>query len=140
MHKSYSFVNTFSVAFQHLKYLHLVSLQKDGYRMPKENLFPVTNLVRSSIIRQHCFNESLIGGMEDWDLWMKLANNGYWGYTIREILFWYRIKPPDQRWEHISIDSNKAKAKMIERMTVLYPKVYTQGLPVIHQPQVIDFV
>jgi hypothetical protein len=30
-------------------------------------------------------------GMEDWDFLMKLADNNIWGYTIKEIQFWYRI-------------------------------------------------
>src|SRR5687767_9861758 len=38
------------------------------------------------------FNSSLIHGMEDWDLWLRIADMGYWGYTMPEFMFWYYRK------------------------------------------------
>ncbi|GAA5865674.1 hypothetical protein JCM3774_004960 [Rhodotorula dairenensis] len=40
-------------------------------------------------------------GGEDWDFWMCLAEHGYWGGSLLEPLYWYRVNPPSfrsKRW------------------------------------------
>ncbi|POY75525.1 hypothetical protein BMF94_1428 [Rhodotorula taiwanensis] len=47
-----------------------------------------------------------IGG-EDWDFWLCLAENGHWGGTVPEPLFWYRGNEATfrkQRWGNLFVD------------------------------------
>ncbi|MBZ9686386.1 glycosyltransferase family 2 protein [Clostridium estertheticum] len=36
------------------------------------------------------YNEQMNEGFEDWDFWVSLAQQGWLGYTLEEILFYYR--------------------------------------------------
>jgi glycosyltransferase involved in cell wall biosynthesis len=38
------------------------------------------------------YNEQLIKGREDWDFWLRMAEQGHFGYRIEEVLFYYRKK------------------------------------------------
>jgi glycosyltransferase involved in cell wall biosynthesis len=53
------------------------------------------------------YDESLIHGWEDWDLWIKLLNTKAEVYRIEDILFFYRIKNESRS---ITIDTDNEKA------------------------------
>lgn len=38
------------------------------------------------------YDDSRTGGLEDWDYTLKLMNQGRWGYTVPEYVFWYRTR------------------------------------------------
>ncbi|WP_281888531.1 glycosyltransferase [Paenibacillus sp. YYML68] len=54
------------------------------------------NIVGNSLIRRSAweavggYDESMRGGYEDWDFWIKLSEGGWTGYQIQEPLFFYR--------------------------------------------------
>jgi GT2 family glycosyltransferase len=76
-----------------------VFTQRTGYhhgnQILTENLLAISQLVRTDALKEvGMFNSSIVHGMEDWDLWLKMAQRGMWGYTLPEFLFWYHRKPP----------------------------------------------
>ena len=55
------------------------------------NLHPVTALVRRDRFEEAGgFDESLVRGYEDWDLWLRFASRGWRGVRVREPLFVWR--------------------------------------------------
>jgi glycosyltransferase involved in cell wall biosynthesis len=60
------------------------------------NLHPVTTLVRCSCFEAvGGFDESMTGGYEDWDLWIKFVERGWRGVRVREPLFVWRRHSDD---------------------------------------------
>ncbi|GAA5886968.1 hypothetical protein JCM6882_009401 [Rhodosporidiobolus microsporus] len=59
-----------------------------------------------------------VGG-EDWDFWMCLAENGHWGGTVPEPLYWYRGNPAafrQSRWGNMFVDGfSSLKARIQEK-------------------------
>ncbi|BGP14400.1 hypothetical protein JCM10213v2_002347 [Rhodosporidiobolus nylandii] len=57
-------------------------------------------------------------GGEDWDFWMCLAENGYWGGSILEPLYWYRVNPAtfrSKRWGNTFVNGFEALKAHIHR-------------------------
>jgi hypothetical protein len=73
-------------------------------------------------------NHIKVEGMEDWDLWIRCLDYGYWGYTIPEFLYWYRSSPPG-KWRSISDPArfSEFKANLKEK----YPTAYSNKVPQI---------
>ncbi|GAA6009920.1 hypothetical protein JCM10207_002158 [Rhodosporidiobolus poonsookiae] len=63
-----------------------------------------------------------VGG-EDWDFWMCLAENGHWGGTVPEPLYWYRGNPAafrQSRWGNMFVDGfSSLKARIQEKHAAL---------------------
>jgi glycosyltransferase involved in cell wall biosynthesis len=80
-------------------------LWKHGFHDNELTLTQENMMTHQVIIRRDAFlacggyDESIIRGHEDWDLWLNLARAGYWGYTIPEFLTWYRNQPNSRRAE-----------------------------------------
>ncbi|BGP68917.1 hypothetical protein NBRC10513v2_002253 [Rhodotorula toruloides] len=56
-------------------------------------------------------------GGEDWDFWMCLAEHGYWGGSLLEPLYWYRVNSPkfrSQRWGKTFVDGFGALKRHIQ--------------------------
>jgi len=64
---------------------------------------------RDAFLAAGGYDESIRRGHEDWDLWLNLAEAGYWGYTIPEYLTWYRTQETSRRLETEG-DKRQAKA------------------------------
>ena len=63
----------------------------DPLLMMITNLHPVTTLVRRSCFEAvGGFDETMRGGYEDWDLWLKFVERGWRGVGVREPLFTWR--------------------------------------------------
>lgn len=63
----------------------------DPLLMMITNIHPVTTLVRRDRFEAvGGFNESMRGGYEDWDLWLKFVERGWRGVRVREPLFVWR--------------------------------------------------
>jgi len=98
-HPEYAFVNGWSVAFGAQRHLW-----DKGFGREEE--FLTRNLVTGrAMIRRRAFDaaggydESLVDGFEDWDLWLRCADRGIWGATIPEYLDWFRRRDPPAEWE-----------------------------------------
>ena len=74
--------------------------------------------------------------MEDWDFWLTMMENGSWGYTLPEFLFWYRTNPKSfrrKRWPNLFESYPAEAAKIQEKHSALrsglpikLPKKYSQ--------------
>jgi glycosyltransferase involved in cell wall biosynthesis len=82
----------------------LVELGTGIWRVPEwdpillmiTNLHPVTTLVRRECFEgAGGFDESMRGGYEDWDLWLRFAERGWRGVRVPEPLFIWRRHSPD---------------------------------------------
>ena len=86
------------------------------------NLFLERNPVNvMSLVRREAleavggFDAGLVHGMEDWDLWLKLASHGYWGAGIPEFLDWYRRRPDHaDRWQSWTQSGHRGHARAVE--------------------------
>jgi glycosyltransferase involved in cell wall biosynthesis len=68
----------------------------DPVLMMITNLHPVTTLIRRDRFEAvGGFDESLTGGYEDWDLWLRFIERGWRGVRVREPLFNWRRHSPD---------------------------------------------
>lgn len=58
--------------------------------LKKANFIPVCALIRSSVLRDHPFDEQFKGVCEDWHFFLTLAEHGIHGVLLDEPLFTYR--------------------------------------------------
>ncbi len=109
-------------------------LWRKGFHEPegflRENCATITAMLRREVFLQvGGFDESIQLGMEDWDLWLKLASRGYWGGTIPEFLDWYRRRPAEQRpWT--DIDRGERQQRFRDALAQRYPAVFGRGISV----------
>jgi len=100
-HPDFAMAGAWSVGFAYNHYVWMNGFQQ-GDRNLRENTITVATVMKTDVLRSvGGFDEKLTTGMEDWDLWMRMADNGHWGYTIEEFHFWYRVSPPG-KWSMIS--------------------------------------
>lgn len=112
-HPEFSLVNAWSLGFAYNHYVWMNGFQQ-GDRNLKENTITVATVMRTQVLRDvGGFDAALRTGMEDWDLWLRMADNGHWGYTLEEFHFWYRVSPPG-KWSAIS-NATVFKAYVDER-------------------------
>ena len=84
------------------------------------------------------YDESIHGGLEDWDFWLRCANQGEWGSTVPEYLDWYRRRETHQdRWTNW--DGGERQQAFRERLQQRYAALWQTGFPCI-QVQVEDIL
>jgi len=89
-HTEFGFCNAWTVNFGEEEFLWRIGFER-GKDHLKANSGPIFSVVRREAFQASGgFDTSITFGHEDWDFWLALANAGYWGYTIREYLQWYR--------------------------------------------------
>ncbi len=97
---------------------------------PKENLTPVnfvstnqqtcTTLFRKEMWKElGGYDESMIHGYEDWELWIRATKNGWIGLQIDEPLFFYRRKA-----DSMITNSRDRDASIKEQIVRLHPDIY----------------
>jgi glycosyltransferase involved in cell wall biosynthesis len=126
-HPQYSFVASYHVAFGGLNYLWTGGFH-DGVMNTERNRVSMMCAVRKSVHNAvGGFDETIRGGLEDWEFWMRCAAHGYWGATIPEYLAWYRVRQDhSDRWENLQ------ETRLNEFQTLLknkYPNLYQGGFP-----------
>ena len=105
-----SFVKGKTVGFAGDRYLWDRGFH-EGRAFVDENLATATAMVRRSAWKAvGGFDETIRGGMEDWDFWLRLAEHGHWGGTINEYLDWYRRRDNQHADWH-----NLASSRGLER-------------------------
>jgi GT2 family glycosyltransferase len=125
----YSFVHGYSVGFGALKYLWQRGFSSGSMSLD-ENQIDHTSMVRCDVHQAvGGFDESITGGLEDWEFWLRCANSQYWGNTIPEYLNWYRRRPTQgDRWSNWSEQGLKPfRDKLRQR----YPALWKGGFPKI---------
>ena len=91
----------------------------------KENLVTVTGMIRKAVHdKVGGYDESIVGGFEDWDYWLKIADAGHWGGTIPECLDWYRRRVAhNDKWDNWNSE-DRFRAQLKQR----YPELHARGL------------
>jgi glycosyltransferase involved in cell wall biosynthesis len=130
-HPLYSFVASYHIAFGGKNFLWTGGFH-DGTQNTERNRVSMMCVIRKSVHEAvGGFDETILGGLEDWDFWMRCADHGYWGATIPEYLAWYRLrKDHSDRWKNLQ------EAKLNEFQKILkekYPKLYQGGFPKIDE-------
>lgn len=143
-HPESAWVKGYTVGFGAQEYLWTRGFH-DGAEFLRENLATATTMIRRSAweavggVRSESsgggFDESIRGGMEDWDFWLRAASLGLWGATIPEYLDWYRRRAATALgagpWANLTSEERVAqfRAQMKEKCPGLYA-----GNPFPHIP------
>jgi glycosyltransferase involved in cell wall biosynthesis len=125
----FDFVNSYVVGFGHLTYLWKGNFSETA-KFFSENPITATFMARKEVFKTVPFDESMRGGFEDWDFWVRAAVNGKWGHTIPEFLFWYRRSDPGlKKWENW--DNGPKTTQFVKRLHEKYfPQIGDKGFPV----------
>jgi glycosyltransferase involved in cell wall biosynthesis len=86
----FAFCNSWSVVFGEERYLWTTGFETGKAHLKVNSGPPISVVRREAFERCGGFDEAIRYGHEDWDFWLRLAGRGYWGYTIRDFLQWYR--------------------------------------------------
>ncbi|KAF2076181.1 hypothetical protein CYY_002535 [Polysphondylium violaceum] len=131
-HPEYTLTNAWSLGFGYKEYYWKNGFQNGDINM-KENMITVATVMRTKVLKEiGGFDANLRTGMEDWDLWMRMANNGHWGHTLQEFHFWYRVSPPG-KWA--SIYNETKFNEFMANQKKKYPVAFTQGVPKLSRPE-----
>ena len=125
-------VNAYSVGFAAHEYLWEQGFH-NGSASLEENHLTVAGAIRRAVVEAvGGYDETIRGGMEDWDFWLHCANEGYWGITLPEYLYWYRRRENHgERWENW--DGGKREATFRKALRRRYPQLWEGHFP---NPQV----
>lgn len=127
-HPEAGFVKGKTVGFAGDRYLWDKGFH-DGPAMLDENLATATAMIRRSVHRSvGGFDETMRGGMEDWDFWLRCASRGVWGASINEYLDWYRRRAAEKRdWADLTCDRRQARFRL--RLRERYPDLNAGNFP-----------
>jgi glycosyltransferase involved in cell wall biosynthesis/glycogen synthase len=128
-HPQFGFVASYHVAFGGLNYLWTGGFH-DGALNAEQNRVSMMCMVRKSVHEAvGGFDESIRGGLEDWEFWMRCASQGYWGETIPEYLAWYRVRGDhSDRWKNLAEDRIRQFRTLFYEK---YPHLYQGKFPVL---------
>ena len=101
----FAFCNSWSVNFGDNEFLWTTGFERGAAHIEANSGPPISVIRRSAFEKVGGFDESIRFGHEDWDFWLSLANNGYWGYTLPEYLEWYRVRNSG-RFEQLKMNSS----------------------------------
>ena len=132
-HLDVAFTKGYSIGFGAERYIWVNGFHS-GPKFLEQNQVDPTSMIRRSVFLQVGGNdESIRGGLEDWDFWLRAADNGYWGDTISEPLNWYRRREGHwSRWQNIS--SGKKRRQIIAGFQKRYGKLWKGGFPAAKIP------
>ena len=122
-HPEYAFVKGYSVGFDAREYLWQQGFHNNDVFL-ESNLVDITSALRRSVHQAvGGYDETIRGGLEDWDFWLHCASQGYWGTTLPEYLDWYRRRANhNERWE--TWDGGKREAAFRKKMRRRYPRLW----------------
>lgn len=107
-----SFVYTSSIFFNDKKKKKIFNLEYNLYSLLFRNYIPITSMIRREAIER--VNGYKKCGYEDWEFYINLGENGFYGYYLKEYLFFYRIhKDNKQNKDDINRENNIGEIKDI---------------------------
>ncbi len=129
-HREFGFVKGYSVGFGAQQYLWTQGFH-NGKAFLNSNMVDTTSSVRRSVHQAAGgYDETIREGLEDWDFWLRCANQGYWGGVIPEYLDWYRRRPAHtDRWA--DWDNALRERAFRERLRERYPQLWNGRFPEI---------
>lgn len=131
-HPEWAFVNAWVVAFGAKTYTWRLGFERREDFLSENQTVSIA-LVRRAIDRAvGGHDESIRGGLEDWDYWLKMANAGHWGGTIPEPLIFYRQHPQPANWPNRN-DAEK-RARFRDELRRKYPRLWRDAFPKLVAP------
>ena len=134
-------VKGYSVGFDAHEYLWQQGFH-NGTVFLEENPVDATSAQRTAVHRAvGGYDETIRGGLEDWDFWLRCANHGQWGATLPEYLDWYRRRDSHtDRWSNW--DGGERQRVFRDGLRRKYPALWNGGFPKIApgSPQAYDTV
>ncbi len=128
-HPNAHFVNTWEVGFGASEYLW-----RRGFHESPRFLEQCLVGAHMVLVRKQThaevggYDETIRGGMEDWEFWLRCADHGYWGATLPEFLSWYRRRDNHaDAWENW--DGGDRQRAFREGLRRRYDRLYTEGMP-----------
>jgi glycosyltransferase involved in cell wall biosynthesis len=127
-HNQYGMVKGFQAGFGAAEYIWREGFHS-GAAILQRNLIQTACMMRREIYQAvGGMDETIRGGMEDWEFWLRCANAGHWGWTIPEVLDWYRRRTShNDRWENW--DSSLRESAFRDELQRRYPRVFNDGFP-----------
>ena len=121
----FAFVKGYSVGFDAREYLWEQGFHNGGVFL-EQNLVDITSAVRRSVhTAVGGYDETIRGGLEDWDFWLHCASEGHWGTTLPEYLDWYRRRENhNERWDNW--DGGQREAAFRKKMRQRYPRLWEE--------------
>lgn len=127
LNPGFAFVDSWSTGFGAKNYLWQAGLDKKE-KFLKQNWVAFAGLFQKKIFSHLQFNTERINGLEDWEFWLQAAALGYWGFTIPEYLFHYRIHDIDHhRWQNW--DNSIEQKKVTRQFHARYSKLLSHHFP-----------
>lgn len=124
----FAFVKGYTVGFEAQEYVWQGGFH-NGSTFLEENMVAPTSAVRAAV--HHAvggYDETIRGGLEDWDFWLRCANSDYWGGTVPEYLDWYRRRPAhNDRWTNW--DKAERQRAFHAQLHQRYPRLWRGGFP-----------
>ena len=128
-HPDAHFVNTWEVGFGASEYLW-----RRGFHESHRFLEQCLVGAHMVLVRKEThaavggYDESIRGGMEDWEFWLRCADHGYWGATLPEFLSWYRRRENHaEAWENW--DGGERQQTFREGLRRKYASLHNEGMP-----------
>lgn len=127
---AYAFINAFLVGFGGINYMWTEGFQSLPQLTVKSPLSTHAMIRKSAFERIGGYDESITGGLEDWEFWLRAASKGFWGATIPEFQTWYRRRPSHaDRWK--DWDEGSRERDFLERMQAKFPDLFAGKFPYI---------
>ncbi len=125
----FSFAHGFEVGFDAQRYLYPLGFN-NGPAFLRECLCGghAVMVRRDAHARVGGYDESIRGGMEDWEFWLRCADAGMWGATVPEYLSWYRRRENHgAAWENW--DGAERQQRFARFLRERYPGLYAGRFP-----------
>lgn len=126
-HPEWAFVNAWVVAFGAKTYAWRLGFER------REDFLSENQTVSIAVIRREVdraiggHDESIRGGLEDWDYWLKMANAGHWGGTLPEALIFYRQHAQPADWPNRNDAQRRARFR--DGLKRRYPRLWRGEFP-----------
>ncbi len=123
----FGFCKGWTIGFGAQEYLSPVGFESARLFLSR-NIVTITSMVKREVaLTVGGFDTSLVGGLEDWDFWLRCASYGFWGHTVPEYLDWYRRRQdPSARWATWTSRGLRGMRRELRRR---YPVLYNKGMP-----------
>lgn len=136
-HPKWAFVNAWVIAFGAKTYTWRLGFER------REDFLAENQTVSIAVIRRVVdraiggHDESIRGGLEDWDYWLKMADAGHWGGTLPEALIFYRQHAQPADWPNRNDAQRRARFR--DGLKRRYPRLWRGEFPrpVVPPPQTL---
>jgi glycosyltransferase involved in cell wall biosynthesis len=138
-HDEYAFVDGFVVGFGEDPLLWPMGFrERDAFL--HQNFVGARALIRRDVaLEVGGFDETIRGGLEDWDFWLRCAASGHWGDTVPEYLAWYRtsgVEATRERWP--TWDRGGAQQSFRKDLRRRYSHLWHDGFPRIKPARISE--